>query len=248
MKRLWPLATLGIVAYLVFALVTLPASVIVDRVQSPGVTIAGVDGTVWNGSAEVVRIGATHLGSLTWKLHALPLLTLRGKADIKLSRTNGFAQGTVAVSNERIQLSALTASLPIDALPPEVAPGGWSGSINAKLAELTLANGWPISADGTMDIVGLTGPARRPTNLGSYQVQFPAESTAADALVGRIKDIAGPIQIAGTVQLKATDRSYLLEGLVATKPDAPADFTKSLEFLGPPDAQGRRQFSLSGTM
>jgi general secretion pathway protein N len=248
MKRLWPLATLGIVAYLVFALLTLPASVIVDRIQSPGVTIAGVDGTVWNGSAEVVRMGVTHLGSLTWKLHALPLLTLRGKADIKLSRTNGFAQGTVAVSNERIQLSDLTASLPINALPPEVAPGGWSGSINARLAELTLADGWPISADGTLDVVDLTGPARRPVNLGSYQVQFPAESTAADALAGRIKDIAGPIQIAGTIQLKAIDRSYLLEGLVATKPDAPADFSKSLEFLGPPDAQGRRQFSLSGTM
>jgi general secretion pathway protein N len=248
MNRLWPLVTLGIVAFLVLALVTLPASVVIDRVQSPGLTIAGVDGTVWNGSAEVVRIGASHLGGLTWKLHALPLLMLRGEADIKLSRTNGFAQGTVALSNERIQLTDFTVAVPINALPAEVAPGGWSGSVNAKFAELTLANGWPMSADGTVNVVDLTGPARRPANLGSYQVHFPAESSSPGTLVGRIKDLAGPIQITGTIQLKATDRSYLLEGLVATKPDAPADFTKSLEFLGAPDAEGRRQFSLSGTM
>jgi general secretion pathway protein N len=252
MKRLWPFAALAVIAYLVFALITLPASVIVNRVQLQGVTIAGVEGTIWNGNAQVVRIGATHLGSMSWKLHALPLLTLRGSADFKLSRTDGFAQGAITASGQQVDFKDLTAALPIAALPPQVAPGGWTGSVNAKLARLILENGWPTSAIGTVDVVDLTGPARKPVNLGSYQLKFPAESQvkspAADTLVGSINDIAGPIQIAGTIQLKSSDRSYLLDGLVATKPNAPADFTRTLEFLGPPDAQGRRQFSLSGTM
>jgi general secretion pathway protein N len=248
MKRFWPLAILALIAYLAFALITLPASVIINRVQLPGVTIAGVDGTIWNGSAQVVRVGSTHLGSLSWTLHALPLLTLRGSADFKLTRTDGFAQGEIMASGERVQFDDLTASLPISALPPNIAPGGWTGSVNARLSELTLENGWPISANGTVDIADLTGPAQRPNNLGSYQLKFPVESPAADTLAGSINDIAGPIQIAGTVQLKSSDRSYQLDALIATKPNAPADFTRSLEFLGPPDAQGRRQFSLSGTM
>jgi hypothetical protein len=51
----------------------------------------------------------------------------------------------------------------------------------------------------------------------------------------------------GTVQLKK-DRSYLVSGLIATRPDAPRDMVRTLEILGEPDEQGRRQFSIEGTM
>jgi general secretion pathway protein N len=154
----------------------------------------------------------------------------------------------VSAGSERIDLRNFTASLPIAALPPQVAPGGWTGTINAKLAVLSLVNGWPTTADGTIEVMDLTGPARQPANIGSYRVMFPAQTSAPDALTGSINDIAGPIQIVGTIQLKAADRSYLLDGMVAAKPDAPPNLTRTLEYLGAPDAQGRRPFSLSGTM
>ena len=248
MKRIWPLVALGIFAYLLFAVVTLPASVVVPRVQPEGVTIAGLDGTIWRGSAQVLQVGGTHLGSIDWSLHVLPLFTMRASADVNLKRTDGFAKGAVSVGGQQVDLKDLTASIPIAALPPQVAPGGWTGSVNARLAELTLRDGWPVSANGTVDLVNLVGPARRPANLGSFQLKFPTETQEANTLAGTVNDVEGPIQIAGRIELKSTDRSYLLDGLVATKPDAPADFTRTLEFLGPPDAQGRRQFSLSGTM
>jgi general secretion pathway protein N len=248
MKRLWPFAALGLLAYLVFALVTLPANVVIPRVQPPGVTIAGLNGTIWNGSAQVLQIGGVHVGSLTWKLHLLPLLTLRAAADVNLKRTDGFAQGRVSVSGQQVQLNDATVSLPIETLPPQVAPGGWTGSINARLAQLTLTDGWPVAANGTVDVVKLTGPARRPAHLGSFQLKFPLETREPNTLVGSLNDVEGPLQIAGKIQLKSTDRGYLIEGLVATKPDAPADLTRALEFLGPPDVQGRREFSLAGTM
>lgn len=248
MKRIWPFVVLGLVAYLAFAVVTLPASVVVPRVQPEGVTVAGLDGTIWNGSAQVLQVGGAHLGTMSWKLHPLALLAMRASADVTLKRTDGFAQGGVSASGSQVELTDFTASMPIAALPPQMAPGGWTGSVNAKLAALTLFDGWPIAANGTIDLVNLTGPARRPANLGSFQLKFPVETKDANSLAGTVNDVEGPIQIAGRVHLKSTDRSYLLEGLVATKPDAPAEFGRTLEFLGPPDAQGRRQFSLSGTM
>jgi general secretion pathway protein N len=248
MKRIWPLAVLGALAYFVFALITLPASVVVRQLEPYGIKAAGVSGTAWNGSAQVVQIGATSLGSLSWDLHVMPLFTLRGVADVKVQRSDGFAQGTISASRSRTELTNLSAAVPLAALPREVAQGGFTGTLNAKLAELTLENGWPVSANGTIEVLDLNGPARKPVNLGSYHVEFPAQASTPDALTGALKDIGGPIQITGTIQLKAADRSYLLEGLVATKPDAPPDFARTLEFLGPPDAQGRRQFSLSGTM
>jgi general secretion pathway protein N len=248
MKKTWPLVALGVLAYAVFALITLPASVVASRLQPLGINVGGVTGTAWNGSAQVVQLGPTNLGALTWQLHVLPLFTLRAVADVELKRSDGFAQGTVSATRQTIELQDTTASLPLAMLPPQVAPGGWTGTLNAKLASLTLANGWPTQVDGTIEAMELTGPARRPANIGSYQIKFPAQSSTPEILAGTVNDISGPIQIAGTIQLKSADRSYLVEGLVATKPDAPPDFSRTLEYLGPPDAQGRRQFSLSGTM
>jgi general secretion pathway protein N len=248
MKRIGALVALGVLAYLVFALATLPASVIVDRLEPYGIRAGGVTGTAWNGSAQVVQVAQISIGSLTWKLHVLPLFTLKGVADINVRRVDGFAQGTVILRKNRVDLTDLTAAVPIAALPPQVAPGGWTGNINARLASLTLENNWPTSMNGTIDVVDLTGPSRRPFNIGSYRLSFPVDGAAPGTLKGAINDIAGPIQIAGTIELKAADRSYQLDGLVATKPDAPRDFARTLEYLGPPDAQGRRQFSLSGTM
>lgn len=248
MKKIWSLVALGVFAYVVFALITLPADVVAARLQPLGVNIGGVTGTAWNGTAQVVQVGPTNLGALTWKLHALPLFALRAVADFKLTRPDGFAQGTVSATRQTIDLTDTTASLPLAMLPPQVAPGGWTGTLNAKLASLTLTNGWPTRIDGTIEAMELTGPARRPANIGSYQVKFPGQATTSEVLAGSVTDIGGPIQIAGTIQLKAADRSYLVEGMVATKPDAPPDFARTLEYLGPPDEQGRRQFSLSGTM
>ena len=247
MKRVWPLVALAVVAYLVFAIVTLPANVILDRLR-PGVDAAGVEGTAWNGSAQIIRVGGMNLGALTWKVHVLPLFALRAQADVKITRADGFAQGVVSASGRRVRLANFAATLPLAALPPQAIPGGWTGSLNARFAEFTLVEGWPTSATGNVDIADLTGPARRPAHLGSYSVKFPAPSSAPDTLTGSLNDTGGPIQIVGTIQLKAADRSYLVEGQVATKPDAPPDLSRTLEYLGPPDAQGRRPFSLSGTL
>jgi hypothetical protein len=57
----------------------------------------------------------------------------------------------------------------------------------------------------------------------------------------------GPLQINGTIKLKA-DRSYELDALVGAKPNTPQNLLRALEFLGPPDAQGRRQFSMAGAL
>jgi hypothetical protein len=84
--------------------------------------------------------------------------------------------------------------------------------------------------------------------MGSYKATFPAEGAQdANVLAGNVVDLGGPLRVAGTLKI-SPNRSYVLEGLVATQPDAPADITHNLQYLGAPDAQGRRQFSLAGSM
>jgi general secretion pathway protein N len=250
MKKIWPLVALGIGAFVLFALFTLPAHVILTHLRPSGVTLSGVSGTLWNGRAQAVRAGNTHIGSIEWSLNVLTLFTGRLGAHVKITRSDGFAQGAITASpSGRIVAQELTASLPIATLPPNIAPGGWAGMLNLKFARLAIEKGWPVEAVGTVEAMDLSGPARNPTELGSYKIVFPAQgASSADAITGALTDTGGgPLLVTGTVQLKK-DRSYFGDTLIATRSDAPAEVTKILQFLGEPDAQGRRPFTFSGTL
>jgi len=248
MKKPWPLLALGIGAFLILALVTLPASVVLSFVHPANVTLSGVSGTIWKGRAQAVRSGSTHLGSVDWDLNTLSLFTGKLGADVKITRTDGFAQGTIAAgAGGRLTLRKFSASLPVSALPPNIVRGGWTGTLNMQLAELAIENAWPVTLNGTILVADLVGPANRPAALGGYKVVFPEGASNSDTLAGVITDTGGPLAVNGTVQLKK-DRSYLVSGMIATRPDAPSDMARTLEILGEPDAQGRRQFSIEGSM
>jgi len=250
MKKLWSLVGLGVLTYVVFALWTLPASIVLSRLESSGIRAAGVEGGLWKGRAQVVQVQAVNLGAATWDLDILPLLTGRLSADVQVARSDGFAQSKViAHGSGLVEFHELTASLPLSALPANHTAGGWTGTLNLKLGELHLQDAWPIAASGLVELVNLAGPARQPVPMGSYQIELPAPNAEpiADTLIGGLSDTGGPLEVKGTLQLKR-NRSYLIEGLVATRPDAPQNMTSTLQFLGAPDAQGRRPFSLEGTL
>ena len=247
MKKPWPLLALGIGAFLILALLTLPASVVLSFVHPADVTLSGISGTIWKGRAQAVRSGTVHLGSVDWGINLLALFRGRLGADVKVARTDGFAQGSIAASASGITLRKFNASLPVSALPPSVVRGGWTGTLNLKLAELVLANAWPVTLSGTIEVTDLVGPANRPAALGNYKVVFPEGAAKGDTLTGTLTDAGGPLAVNGTVQLNK-NRSYLVTGMIATRPDAPSDMARTLEILGEPDAQGRRQFTIEGTM
>jgi general secretion pathway protein N len=249
MKKLGRLVGLGVAAYLLFAIVTLPATVLLDRFGSAGVTAAGVDGTAWKGRAQVLQIQGVNVGTVEWDLHALALFALKLRADVKVTRPEGFAQARVDLGRSGpIDLQNLTATLPLSALT-NVVPSGWSGTLNLKFANLTLENGWPIAANGTAEILDISSSNQRSPISGSYKLLFPAPNTAnqAGVLTGAISDLGGPLQISGEMQL-TPDRGYLIKGLVSPRPDAPQGFADQLQILGEPDAQGRRPFSLEGSL
>jgi|HigsolmetaAR201D_1030396.scaffolds.fasta_scaffold00089_22 general secretion pathway protein N len=243
MKLRWLIA-LGLIAYVVFAVATLPASVVLGRFRDAGVSAAGVEGTAWRGRAQLLTVQGVPVGRVEWNLHALALFALKLRADVNVRRTDGFLQATVEGGAQRVRFTDLTASLPLAALG-NAAPRGWNGTVNLKLRELVLENGWPTAAQGTVDLLQLVNTTQRGPFTGSYKITFPEGAVADGALRGTVADIDGPLQVAGTIELYP-NRSYVVRGLTAPKPDAPPSLVSQLQMLGPPDAQGRRNFSWEG--
>lgn len=242
------LIALGLGAFIVLLLVTLPAQVVTSRMGRFGVDATGVSGTLWKGQAAMVTVRAVPLGQVSWDLHVLKLLAGRASATVAVKQADAFAQGDVSASlGGRITLSDLTASWSLATLSVPGLPSGWKGTANARFPRIVIEGGLPVDVAGTLDVSNLVGPANRPANLGSYRATFPsAAAPQGNGIAADLKDVDGPINVAATVRVQR-DRSYLVEGQVATRPEAPPQVVSALQYLGEADASGRRPFSISGT-
>jgi general secretion pathway protein N len=213
----------------------LPADVVCD---SPG-------GTVWVGSCASLRADTVVVAALRWQLHPAALLRLQLWADLASDdpAVHGQAQARLALDGD-LQITALAATL---ALPGGLGlvPAGTSGNLHLAIDSARVSAAHLVAVQGTITLqqLHIANPA---ADLGSFELQFAPPGPGAD-IVGQLRDLDGPLSVIGVLQLARTG-SYQLEGSVAPKPDSGADLTQLLQMLGPPDAQGRRAFSIGGTL
>jgi hypothetical protein len=81
------------------------------------------------------------------------------------------------------------------------------------------------------------------TPLGNFSVTFPGGTPQP---TGDLRDVGGPLAVQGKLVL-TPQPGYDLSGYVTPRPSANQALVNAIAFLGSPDAQGRRQFALSGT-
>jgi general secretion pathway protein N len=251
--RPWWLITVGIAAALVIALATLPAQILGGRLAKAGLESAEFSGTVWSGHARALAWRSVPLGDVSWSLAPLELLRGRLGGTVQLARPDGAATARVGLGfGGELRLAEVTADLPVELLSalPIGMPRNWRGRLSARFEEIVVAGGWPTKLRGTIDMDGLIAPPPRNISIGSYRVEMP-DPTAGESkdgqLTARVNDKEGPFSFEGRFTLGA-DRSFLLEGSLAPRGDTPLPLLRSLELLGPPDANGRRPVSVSGTL
>jgi hypothetical protein len=178
---------------------------------------------------------------------------LAGKlnADVVITSPTGAGQGNVEVGlDKNISARDVKVDLPLDqdlvsALPPNIRT--LRGKIHAELAHVRVEGGQTLKAiQGVVEAQDLTdGEGRNAQRWGSYSLTFPP-STGGDP-IGQLRDLGGgPLAVEGTLRL-TPEPGFDLEGLVKARPTASAELAQDIQFLGSPDAQGRRPFSLAGT-
>jgi hypothetical protein len=223
----------------------LPVSWVLPGPKS-GIACSEALGSVWSGTCTGLIFQQQPVGDLSWDIHPARLLAARLNADVVLTRPTGAAQGNLEVGlDKNITARDIKADIPLDQemvanLPPNLST--LRGKLHAELGQLRVEGRIIKSIHGVVEARDLTEGAQR---WGSYSLSFPP--VASGDPVGQLRDLGGgPLAVEGTLRL-TPEPGYDLEALVAVRPTASPELAQDIRYLGSPDAQGRRPFSLAGT-
>jgi hypothetical protein len=242
-KRPFWIALLAAVAFIVIVLARLPAAWVIPSGRPQG-SCTNIDGSLWSGTCAGLTVGGNAVGDVSWELQPLRLLLGRLAARVSLTHGAASARGDVEMTfGERVTARNLVADLPLD---PKLIPGvppNLHGRAHAELALLTIQRGIITDLKGRIEAHDLEDRSGANTPLGSYVVIFPG---GGNEPVGKLHDLDGPLALEGTLRL-TRQPGFELEGLIAARRGAPPELVNNIQWLGSPDASGRRPFSLSGT-
>ena len=239
------LVLLGVASFVLGLVILLPARVAYSLLAPDSVRLSALSGTVWNGRAAEGQFTDLYLKNISWTVRPFALLTGKLALDARFDPADGFMETRVAVSpGGTVTFTQLQGAVSIAALGSVLPAPGIDGNVRLDLSRLTLEQGLPTEADGTVEVVGLIARGLAPVPIGNYKAEL---TTTADGIAGSVEDTAGILDIAGALTL-TRDRSYALTGLVASTDSTPDAVNSQLRFLGSPNERGQREFRFEGQL
>ncbi|GAB2887237.1 hypothetical protein GCM10027046_14380 [Uliginosibacterium flavum] len=193
-KPIWWALALGLV-FIISFIVRLPAALIA-RALPATITLAGVNGSVWNGSASALGIdGIVAQEKLVW--HFEPSALLRGSLAWQISSEHMGQPGTLRalIGLRQRALEQVKLSLPLEPLTrfnPTIAGVRLSGVLQLESARLS--QGEAIKLSARLERVS-SAMAAEAALLGSYQLTVDADAAGAGTL--QVSPLGGPLQITG---------------------------------------------------
>ena len=237
----------GVAAFLVCLIAMIPAHQVARRLPA-GVTLGGVGGTIWSGRARTLTMNGLAFGALEWSCRPWRLLVLEWSCTVGLSPQGGEVAGDVSGDfGPVIVAQNIEGRVPISAFEGIATPRGWRGDLEFDLDQVSLAGRRPVAASGTVYLRGLRAPGAAAQPLGDFELAVGEGTVGGATLNGRLRDLGGPLHVRGSIEL-GQDGRYLLTGEAAPGPGAGTAIFDTLSFLGPPDSQGRRPFTIEGSL
>lgn len=203
-------------------------------------------GSIWAGRCADLALQGRPIGTVQWQLRPLALFAGRASADVNVTRALDQVSGTFSRSfGGTVRATDLKASLDLGSGVLPSWPSDIRGKLEANVQQLEISAGRVRALNGVIDVRELV-QARDNSSLGSYRAEFTQPADAEGKLVGSLNDTAGAISLAGTITL-TPEPGYEINGQIATRDGAPPALVQQLQYLGTPDAEGRRPFSLAGS-
>ena len=235
----------GLLVFLVVLAVTFPAHVAYRWFAPPDLQLSGISGSLWNGAATEGLAGGAYLRDINWQLKPAALLTGKLAFETSASPASGTMNTDVAVGlGGDLSLTNLSGSVPLDLVHDAFQQGGISGDLALQFEELVLANGVPVTADGSVTISNFFARDLSAGMIGDFRAEF---ATADGRITASVEDVSGVLDVAGVITINP-DRTYSFIGEVAPLPGAPPSIEQQLRFLGSPDERGQRPFRFEGRL
>lgn len=245
MPSLRTLAIAGVAALVVGLLSAFPARLAWQWIAPQGVAVQGISGSIWSGRAREVSAGGVYMSDVRWRFHPLALFRGRIEYGVSAAPVSGFIEADVSIrAGGTTGLENLTASLPIAALGPFIEVAGLDGDIDLEIGRVLIRDGLPMDANGTIILSNLVIRPLAPSVLGDYQADV---ETIEGIVRGEVEDLSGVLDVTGSIELRP-DRSYVFSSMVGTRPGAPLEIDRQLQFLGTADAEGRRGVRFEGRL
>jgi general secretion pathway protein N len=239
------LIAVGVAALVLGLIATFPARIAYQWFAPGELALSGISGSIWNGAATQLSAGGLYLSELTWRFRPVSLLGLKAGYAVSGRVPSGFLESNVAFGpGGHVYLDDLTAAIPLAYFDPLLPMTGIAGDAGVQFRRLTLADGFPVTADGTVNISGLILRALAPSALGDFRAVFQTNDGVISAVV---EDVSGVLDVNGNLVLQS-DGTYSFVGQVAPTANVPAAVVEQLRFLGSPDPQGRREFRFEGSL
>ena len=199
--RRWQLFGLGLGAYALGLIATVPATMIDAglRQGSEGrLRLAEARGTLWSGRGEIeIRDANLRTGiakNIAWRV--LPAYVLRGKLLYEVALDHAVKHSHVTISPSRVEVADTEFNLPAGALGlvvPKLVPLGLTGDVLIRVARLAVERG-AIQGNASLQWRA-AGSAFTPVSpLGDYEMRFEGDGSAVRA---SLRTLQGPLQLDG---------------------------------------------------
>ncbi|MDP5030406.1 type II secretion system protein N [Paraglaciecola sp.] len=241
MKKQLSWVIFGILVYLIFLLIKLPATQVLSRLTlPPDVNLQGVSGTIWQGQAISATVQGLPLQHVQWSLNFLPLLMGQISADVSAGNMRQTDQislsGSLNIARDRVQMNDVQAYLPTNlviSMLPLPFPVKAEGRFKLQVSELDYAQAChTLVGQGqwlNAQVEGLQGLI----DLGNFNADMRCES---NNIVLSVKEpnrfgLSADAVVSANLQ-------YSINGRFKPDTELPEEVHQAAQFFGQKDKDG----------
>jgi general secretion pathway protein N len=256
-KRWFGLSFLFIVVFSASAIVHLPATFVVQHMPAvKGLTLQGITGTLWQGSAKEVsfqlnRNAPLHIGEVTWQLNLSQWLSGNAMLDVRFGRNGQLGlkgKGVVGYGLDGPFAENLVLSMPAEKIVPWIPsplPVVASGQVEVSIQEYHYAA--PYCATAVGDIVWNSAAASTAfggLELGQVIAQFSCQDNQITASGSQQTE-----QVSSQFDVEVgSNNQFSSSAWFKAEQAFPDNLRSQLKWLGNPDSQQRYRFNYSGKL
>ena len=241
-----------LLSFLFFLASAIPAEFLLKIVgNQSAVQIAGIQGSIWSGSANQFQLRTIAGKNLRWSVNFLPMLIGKVSLDVTIDDPSKQVQGTVARTlGGAIQFTDLSGTLNLGILASQIPNPLFSQMIHGGKAilavdEVEIEDGLITYVAGNMQLEKLQLTIPNPVEAGSLDVQL---SNNDKGIIANIKDKGDGVLFLQGQGAFLADAQYSLRGMVGARDPKAVELQNWLRVLGRTDAQGHYAMNFTGKL